>query len=530
MAAIPKSDGQEPEMRVGADPELAQLHRDVDALVCDVADEARRQVRLWEGRIERESYRASAHNLACYLAVRRRDLRGLQRQLMVRGLSSLGRMESRVAPTLAAVQWVLGRLAGGSTGDMPSVREMLAGERRLAAARRAVLGSLAPPFVGLLITCPSEAAEDPGFMLGLAHRGVGAVRINCAHDDVEAWGRMIGHLRTAEAATGRRIKVFMDLAGPKIRTASVRHPEPGARLVEGDLLAVTRVGELGTAVIAERHFAAECTLEEALAGAEVGDRVFIDDGKLSARVERLCPWGFIARVTRAEEDGLKLKSERGLNFPDTSLGISALTKKDLEDLAFIAEHADGVEFSFVQAADDVATLQAALEALRPKDWKRISLILKIETARAVAHLPEIIVQAAGRQPAAVMIARGDLAVEIGFARTAEMQEEILWLGEAAGVPVIWATQVLEHLIKKGFPSRGEMTDAAMAARAECVMLNKGPHLFEAIDELQGLLGRMAANQHKKSPQLRKLKSWPALSLGDVDKKVRAAPRSEVSVS
>jgi pyruvate kinase len=167
---------------------------------------------------------------------------------------------------------------------------------------------------------------------------------------------------------------------------------------------------------------------------------------------------------------------------------------------FVAAHADGVEFSFVQSAADVVMLQEALAMQRPDDWRTMSLILKIETARAVRHLPEIIVQAAGRQPTAIMIARGDLAVEIGFARTAEMQEEILWLGEASDIPVIWATQVLQHLVAKGTPSRGEMTDAAMAARAECVMLNKGPYLLGAIDQLRALLQRMEDNQHKKTPQ------------------------------
>jgi pyruvate kinase len=137
----------------------------------------------------------------------------------------------------------------------------------------------------------------------------------------------------------------------------------------------------------------------------------------------------------------------------------------------------------------------------------LSLILKIETALAVRNLPDLLVHAAWQQPTGIMIARGDLAVAIGFARMAEMQEEILWIGEAAHVPVIWATQVLEHLIKKGIPSRGEMTDAAMAARAECVMLNKGPYLFEAIDALDQLLERMDVHQHKKTPQLRRLKSW-----------------------
>ena len=132
---------------------------------------------------------------------------------------------------------------------------------------------------------------------------------------------------------------------------------------------------------------------------------------------------------------------------------------------------------------------------------------KIETPRALYNLPDLIVQAAGRQPFAVMIARGDLAVEIGFERLAEMQEEMLWLCEAAPVPVIWATQVLESLVKKGLPSRGDMTDAAMSARAECVMLNKGPNVGAAIGALDGLLRRMAEHQFKKTPRLRALRSW-----------------------
>ena len=151
-------------------------------------------------------------------------------------------------------------------------------------------------------------------------------------------------------------------------------------------------------------------------------------------------------------------------------------------------------------------LQAEL-ARRRDDWQRLGLVGKIETPRAVRHLPEIIVQAAGHQPFAVMIARGDLAVEMGFERVAEMQEEILWLAEAAHVPVIWATQVLEDLVKRGLPSRGEMTDAAMAGRAECVMLNKGPNVGEAITALRGLMRRMMEHQSKKTARLRALRSW-----------------------
>jgi pyruvate kinase len=133
-----------------------------------------------------------------------------------------------------------------------------------------------------------------------------------------------------------------------------------------------------------------------------------------------------------------------------------------------------VEFSFVQSHEDVGELQEALARERPSDWRRLGLVLKIETSRAVRNLPAMLVRAAGQQPTALMIARGDLAVEIGFVRLAEMQEEILWLCEAARIPVIWATQVLESHLETGVPSRGEMTDAAMAARAECVMLNLTP--------------------------------------------------------
>jgi len=107
----------------------------------------------------------------------------------------------------------------------------------------------------------------------------------------------------------------------------------------------------------------------------------------------------------------------------------------------------------------------------------------------------------------VMIARGDLAVECGFERLAEVQEEILWICEAAHMPVIWATQVLENLARTGRPSRAEITDAAMGVRADCVMLNKGPHIELAMHTLDDILRRMQEHQSKKRPLLRALKSW-----------------------
>lgn len=488
--------------------DLSRLLKSLCDMTARVEKEADHLTVSWRSQIDRDEFRPSAENLARYVALRHHDLRVLQRKLARFGLSSLGRLESRVAPTLAAVTASLAILSGSSKKvQHPSSNAFFAGERRLAAQARAIFGPLnRDAGVALLITCPTEAADDPQFMMELAKRRVEAVRINCAHDDAEVWGRMVGHLRAASASTGHGMKVFMDLAGPKIRTGKVQSSKH-KKTHKGDLLAVTAVGGLDAVECDEPHVAVECTLSEVLLAAKPGDRVFVDDGKLGAEIEACKSWGLLARVTLSKEDGVHVKSEKALNFPDTALEIPALTDADREALHFVAEHAHGIDFSFVQSADDVRQLQKALAELRPNDWRKKILVLKIETARGLGNLPDILVQAAGQQPTAIMIARGDLSVEIGFARTAEIQEELLWMAEAASVPSIWATQVLETLVKTGTPSRGEMTDAAMAARAECVMLNKGPHLLEAIDQLRLLFGRMDDHQHKKFAKLRRLHSW-----------------------
>jgi pyruvate kinase len=183
------------------------------------------------------------------------------------------------------------------------------------------------------------------------------------------------------------------------------------------------------------------------------------------------------------------------------LSLPVLTDKDYADLDFAARHADMIGYSFVQSGEDMDSL---MTALAERNSGQIGIVAKIETRRALQNLPEIIIRGAGRHPFGVMIARGDLAVEIGYERLAEIQEEILWLCEAAHVPVIWATQVLEGMVKQHFPSRAEMTDAAMGERAECVMLNKGPFVLDAIAVLDNVVARMQAHHQKKTAQLRAL--------------------------
>lgn len=482
------------------------LHNRVAALIAEVEREGSAQAAGWSHAIMRAGFEESAANLARYLALRRRDLRSLQRELMLLGLSSLGRLESRVAPALLAVEATLAGLAGHSAGARPTKDAFFAGERLLNERTHEVFGISSRP-TALLITCPTEAADDPEFMLELAKRGVEAIRINCAHDDADRWMQMIRHARAAGEQTGQHMKILMDLGGPKIRTGEVLSKRRKNRVQRGDLIAVVPSGGLELIELKAKHFALECTFPGVLTALKYGNRLLIDDGKIGTLTERVEPWGVVVRVVSAPKKGARLKPEKGINLPDTDIDVPALTDQDLADLDFVAHHADGVGFSFVQSAADVILLQDALAERRPEDWQGLSLILKVETTRAVRNLPDIVAQAAGRQPTAIMIARGDLAVEIGFERVAEMQDEILWIGEAAHVPVIWATQVLEHLVKKGTHSRGEMTDAAMAARAECVMLNKGAYLLEAITVLDTLLARMGEHQHKKTPQLRRLMSW-----------------------
>src|SRR5262249_35897535 len=166
-----------------------------------------------------------------------------------------------------------------------------------------------------------------------------------------------------------------------------------------------------------------------------------------------------------------------------------------EDLEALARDADLVSLSFVHRTEDIEALYRHLDRLGAAE---LGVILKIENRAAFERLPELLVTAAKRKRIAVMVARGDLGVEIGFERLAEVQEEMLWLCEAAQVPVIWATQVLESLAKDGLPSRGEVTDAAMSIRAECVMLNKGPYIGHALRFLADVSRRMTQHSQKAS--------------------------------
>ena len=278
----------------------------------------------------------------------------------------------------------------------------------------------------------------------------------------------------------------------------------------GDTLMLTRDTVIGRPALTDKRGRAVspasigCTLPEVFSSVKPGDRIWFDDGKIGGIVRKCFADHVRIEITYAREKGERLRSEKGINLPDTAIRTSALSEKDVADLAFATKYADIVGMSFVQRISDVKLLQ---ERLAAQPGSGIGMLLKIETQLGFRLLPDLLLTAMRGEKVGVMIARGDLAVECGWERLAEVQEEILWICEAAHVPVVWATQVLETVAKDGRPSRAEITDAAMGQRAECVMLNKGPHILDAIRILDNILRRMQEHQRKKRTLLRRLAFW-----------------------
>ncbi len=279
------------------------------------------------------------------------------------------------------------------------------------------------------------------------------------------------------------------------------------RLRTGDVLFMSGSEEPGKSAIHDDNGellspgVVSLPIPEIYRDAHPGEKVCFDDGRIAGIVEKIGSEQLQIRITHTRNPVEKLARDKGVNLPDTDLELPALSVKDLKDLEFAARHADMIGLSFANRPDDVRALRERLHEL---GCENVGVVLKIETNKGFANLPAMLFEALKFPACGVMIARGDLGVECGFERLAEVQEEILWVCESAHVPVIWATQVLEGLTKRGHASRAEITDAAMSQAAECVMLNKGPHIIEAVRTLDDILQRMQGHHSKKRTMLRKL--------------------------
>ncbi|MDX2357858.1 pyruvate kinase [Dietzia sp. PP-33] len=256
-----------------------------------------------------------------------------------------------------------------------------------------------------------------------------------------------------------------------------------------------------------------CALPAVVEALSAGDRVLFDDGVISAVVTSTSmpgqvdgPWARL-EVVRCREGGRWLGSEKGINVPGLEVDTPALTDEDRQNLRFAARHADIVALSFVRTRADVAAAVGALGAATAGTGRDLGLLLKIETRQGYRELPDLLLEAMRHDRVGVMIARGDLAVEMGFESLSEIPRNITLMCQAARVPVVLATQVLESLAKTGMPSRAEISDAGSAQRSECVMLNKGPYVAEAIETLDAIHSRMGRIQRKALPLMRHVNSW-----------------------
>jgi len=484
--------------------EAMQLYQALTELRAEVSTRSQQLLTRWQHLPVDSDFHDSAVNLADWLALRQCDVSELQGRLACLGVSSLGRCESHVIASIDAVLATLAVLAHRTQPSHPPAKVFSQAKAKLIDRRDKLFGIGTPdcPETRIMVTLPSQAADDRDFVTALINAGADCLRINTAHDGPEVWTRMVENVRAA--STDRHVPVMMDLAGPKLRITGLSS-EKKLRLHPGDRFALASSLKVAKKQ-RRRPLTATLSHPEMVSTLNPGDRVWIDDGVLRSRVVERTDAQVILEVTHARPKGGKIKIDKGVNLPGREFNVPALTESDHERLEFVVNHADLVGFSFVQTAQDVRDLLAAMR-VRAGNLPLPGILLKIETPKAVANLPSLIVEAAGEVQVAVMIARGDLAVEIGLDRLSEIQEEILWLCEAARVPVVWATQVLEGLLKDGLASRAEATDAAMAQRADCVMLNKGPHAVEAVRFLRDILSRMDRHQIKKTPRMGKLNAW-----------------------
>lgn len=573
-------------------------------------------------------------NLLHYRILRSKDRRELQEKLFSLSLSSLGRSFAHVAWSIDTlyqqIESSLHTHLDTNTSDKFSSQLTIQDALQLNILNSSLLfgGKTTAQFsrqkTAIMVTLPSNAADNDGALIhDLAKVGVNAFRINTAHDDSATWSAMAAIIKEINLSydNDSKIKIFIDLAGPKIRTGKIRkintpvvigsnkvskqvhifhskerdtisehldavtrekkvaqivinkkmykkikvdsvlkivdanskkafititalyddyaegfidkkvYLDDSAkiykkrklgkilniqkqteqiRLKKEDILIISEDDKEGSAALYDenrnllQNASIPCSFQGIAEHVDRGEKIFIDDGKIGLEVIKVEDKLLTCRVTLAKENGTVLKEEKGINFPDSHILTNALTKNDRENLLYVLDFVNHISLSFCQSAQDVRDLKNLLKEHGRED---IGIVTKIETKKALSNMPEILEELLDWQKSAVMIARGDLAIEVGFENLAFVQESLLDICDAAHIPVIWATQVLENQMKNNLPSRAEITDAAMSGRAECVMLNKGAFALNTIGVLKHILHDMHSISKKSRQLLSKETLW-----------------------
>ena len=561
----------------------------------------------------------SAKNILHYQGIRSQDMRKLHQKLGELGLSRIAKAQSHVMFSLLTTRAILKGMITEGKIDLP---------RHPLSIRRSnqLIQQNAKKLFGyrskgrqtrIMVTMPNTAATDYQLVHDLIDKGMNCARVNCAHDSPEIWSAIIKNIRKASKTLGKRCKVAMDLAGPKIRTGELKkevgivkfrpkkdklgvvvqpitawlgenppadttipHIPVSKKAVDklkegnvlffrdtrdkkrelvvgkkaaggflvngyktfyltggiqlytnlkkkegaikvldfpatatsillssGDILRLDKASIPGESAVYDAvgkikevaHIS--CTSIAVFDSVKKGDAILFDDGKIEGHIKAVKKDHLLIEIGQTKAGEVRLQAEKGINFPDTKLQVKGLTAKDINDLKFVVANADIINMSFVNNANDVKDLMAEMKALKAKE--QLGIVLKIETKSGFNNLPAILLAAMKLPKVGVMIARGDLAIEVGWKNIARIQSEMMAICQAGHVPVIWATQVLETLAKKGIPSRAEITDVSMSQRAECVMLNKGPYITQAVELLDTILQNLETYQTKNAP------IWPS---------------------
>lgn len=614
---------------------LNELNRGVDSLLTmlsEVDQDKRDRIDAADA-----EHREGVRNVQHFARLQADDARHIVAQLRAVGIRVSD--QAPVADQLRAAKTMLQNLGGqssddgGAEGESYDITRLAAAiersQEQLASNSSALLGG---PRDGMpscvMVTLPTEAADDPDLVQSFADAGMDIARINCAHDTPEAWRAMAANVRAASTRVGRDIKISMDLPGPKLRVGAI---EPGPRIArtrvtrtktgriltpsklwitpfdhnattpapvpeglpgrptlaiqvdpewlqtvnEGDELSmldargskrymtVHKVTDEGVLAYGRRNVylangslvacqyiktrihgigrseqrvhvdvgsrltltsdptptdptddipAVNCGEPQAIRSLDVGSIVLFDDAKIECEVTSVTRAGekdaegntaeydsaeLVAVHTR--EGGKNLREGRGIHFPGIHVPLPAMTDEDRAILPEIVRTANIIAPSYVRSAEDLTEILDAIEkeidvaASENEDPAAVSarirnlgVMLKIESEECYNDLPNVVTELLRHRNSGVMIARGDLAMELGFSRMSEAREQIMDVANAAHIPTIFATQVLETMAKSGLPSRAEITDADVALRTQGVMLNKGTHIPDAINILNSI--------------------------------------------
>jgi pyruvate kinase len=324
-----------------------------------------------------------------------------------------------------------------------------------------------------IIATIGPASSDRATLERMIEAGMNVARLNFAHGELAAHGETIGTIRAAAAAVGRRVAILADLPGPKLRIG--RLADQPTELARGQNFTISVGAFTGDATRASTTFA---KLPEVV---KPGNLIFLNDGLVQLRVERIAGQEVQCEVAA----GGPLMSNKGINLPEVDLGIGAFTERDKECLEFaLTQNVDAIGQSFVQSADDVLAVRSAARAAGGEPL----VFAKIERAVALDRIDEILTAADG-----IMIARGDLGVEIPIERIAVVQKDLIRKANLRRKPAITATQMLLSMVESRRPTRAEVTDVANAILdgTDCVMLSEesaiGAYPVEAVE----MLGRVA---------------------------------------